>query len=59
MHSSLAISARTNKFSYFTFKVYFQVIIDQTFLKFLFNQLVVLCNLNTKNSPLIAIEIVN
>ena len=59
MHSSLTISARTKKFSYFTFKVYFQVIIVQTFLKFLFNQLVVLCNFNTKNSLFIAIEIIN
>ena len=59
IHCTLAISTKTNKFSYFTFKVYFKVIIDQTSLKLLSNQSVVAYNLNAKNSLFIATEFIN
>ena len=59
MHCILSISARTNKFSYFTFKVWFEAIIDQTSLKLLSNQYVIACNLNAKNSFFIATEFIN
>ena len=59
MHYTLVMPARTNKFLYFIFKVLFQVIIDQTSLKFLSNQSVITCNLNAKNFLFITTKFIN
>ena len=59
MHYALAISVKINKFSYFIFKVLFQMIIDQTYLKFLSNLSIVVCNLNAKNNFFNATKFIN
>ena len=59
MHYALAISVKINKFSYFIFKILFQMIIDQTYLKLLSNLSIVVCNLNAKNNFFNATKFIN